>query len=34
MKEIIFREEETVCYNRASNCWICGEGGFTYKNPR
>ena len=34
MKEMIFGEEERVCYNTASKCWICGEGRFTSKNPK
>ena len=34
MKEMIFGEEERAFYNRASTCWIRGEGGFTYKSPK
>ena len=30
--EMVFGEEEKYLYNRASKCWICGEGGFTAIN--
>ena len=34
MKKMIFEKEERLCYNTASKCSICGEGGLTSKNPK